>query len=142
MLSVIKVIALKKERMNFMHTIVRTRNLCKQYKETTALHNVSIHIPQGSIYGLIGNNGAGKTTLLRILAKLQTQTAGTIIKSEGSKMGALIEVPALYPTLSARGNLEYQLRISGYSKKECKKKIRELLSLEMCIRDRSYAVHQ
>ena len=127
--------------MNFMHTIVRTRNLCKQYKETTALHNVSIHIPQGSIYGLIGNNGAGKTTLLRILAKLQTQTAGTIIKSEGSKMGALIEVPALYPPLSARGNLEYQLRISGYSKKECKKKIRELLSLVHLKDSRKLVMH-
>lgn len=66
-----------------MNYIISTENLCKQYKETTALNHVSLHIPQGSIYGLIGNSG----------------------------------------------NLKYQLTISGYSKKEIKKKITELLSL-------------
>ena len=45
-----------------MNDIIRTKNLCKRYKETIALDNVSLHIPQGAIYGLIGNNGAGKTT--------------------------------------------------------------------------------
>ena len=48
-----------------MNYIVTTTNITKQYKDTTALNNVSIHIPRGSIYGLVGNNGAGKTTLMR-----------------------------------------------------------------------------
>lgn len=112
-----------------MNCIVKTEHLCKQYKETTALDHVSIHIPKGSIYGLIGNNGAGKTTLMRILSGLQTQTSGNIFKSAELKSGAVIESPALYPALSARGNLEYQLRISGYSGNESRKKASELLSL-------------
>lgn len=112
-----------------MNCIIRTKNLCKQYKETTALNNVSLHIPQGSIYGLIGNNGAGKTTLMRILSDVQKPTSGTIFKPENLKVGAIIESPALYPTLSARGNLKYQLQITGYSKKEINNKITELLSL-------------
>lgn len=112
-----------------MNCIIRTKNLCKQYKETTALNKVSLHIPQGSIYGLIGNNGAGKTTLMRILSDVQTPTSGTVFKPENLKVGAIIESPALYPTLSARGNLKYQLQIAGYSKKEINNKITELLSL-------------
>lgn len=119
----------QKERMKVMNCIIRTENLCKQYKDTTALNHVSIHIPKGSIYGLIGNNGAGKTTLMRILSGLQTQTSGNIFKAGELKSGAVIESPALYPTLSARGNLEYQLKISGCSKKESREKARELLSL-------------
>ena len=50
-----------------MNDIVRTKKLCKRYKETIALDNVSLHIPQGAIYGLIGNNGAGKTTFFNCL---------------------------------------------------------------------------
>ena len=86
-----------------MESIIKTTNLCKQYKETIALDKVSLSIPKGSIYGLIGNNGAGKTTLMRILSNLQSETSGSIEKAENIKVGAIIESPALYPTLSARG---------------------------------------
>lgn len=112
-----------------MNYIISTENLCKQYKETTALNHVSLHIPQGSIYGLIGNNGAGKTTIMRILSGIQAPTSGEVMKPENFKIGAIIESPALYPTLSARSNLKYQLTISGCPKKEIKEKITELLSL-------------
>lgn len=112
-----------------MKDIIRTQNLCKHYKETIALDNVSLHIPRGAIYGLIGNNGAGKTTLMRILSNLQSPSSGTVVKSENIKIGAIIETPALYPTLSAKGNLKYQLKICGCPSKEVKSKIAELLEL-------------
>lgn len=112
-----------------MNDIIRTQNLCKHYKETIALDNVSLHIPRGAIYGLIGNNGAGKTTLMRILSNLQSPSSGTVVKSENIKIGAIIETPALYPTLSAKGNLKYQLKICGCPSKEVKSKIVELLEL-------------
>lgn len=112
-----------------MESIIKTTNLCKQYKETIALDKVSLSIPKGSIYGLIGNNGAGKTTLMRILSNLQSETSGSMEKAENIKVGAIIESPALYPTLSARGNLKYQLKISGCPGKKVKEQVNELLSL-------------
>ena len=78
-----------------MNDIIKTQNLCKHYKETTALDNVSLHIPQGTIYGLIGNNGAGKTTLMRILSNLQSSSSGTVLKSENIKIGVIIETLSL-----------------------------------------------
>lgn len=112
-----------------MEYIITTDNLCKVYKDMRALDNVTIHIPKGSIYGLIGNNGAGKTTLMRIFSNLQSQTSGTFEKEENMKVGAIIESPALYPTLSARGNLKYQLKITGCPGKNVKEKVSELLNL-------------
>lgn len=108
-----------------MNNIITTTQLCKQYKDTQALNNVSVHIPKGSIYGLIGNNGAGKTTLMRILLGLQTPTSGSVTKKPEIKANAVIESPALYPSLSARSNIKYQMQISGNDDIN----INELLSL-------------
>lgn len=112
-----------------MDAMIKTDALCKQYKETAALDNVSLTIPKGAIYGLIGSNGAGKTTLMRILSSLQTQTSGSIVKASDIKVGAIIESPALYPALSGRGNLKYQLKIAGCPRREVKEKVKALLTL-------------
>ena len=112
-----------------MDAMIKTDALCKQYKETAALDNVSLTIPKGAIYGLIGSNGAGKTTLMRILSSLQTQTSGSIVKASDIKVGAIIESPALYPALSGRGNLKYQLKIAGCPRREVKEKAKALLTL-------------
>lgn len=96
-----------------MDYIIKTNQLSKRFKTTTALDNVSLSIPAGSIYGLIGNNGAGKTTLMSILSKLQTQTSGSVDKAENLKIGSLIESPAFYPMRSAYGNLKYQKKLLG-----------------------------
>ena len=66
---------------------------------------------------------------MRILSNLQSPSSGTVVKSENIKIGAIIETPALYPTLSAKGNLKYQLKICGCPSKEVKSKIAELLEL-------------
>lgn len=104
-----------------MDDIIKTNKLSKQFKTTTALDQVSISIPAGAIYGLIGNNGAGKTTLMSILAKFQEQTSGSVSKKKNLKIGALIETPAFYPMLSAYGNLKYQKEISGDGETDVKK---------------------
>ncbi len=94
-----------------MNYIVTTNNISKQYKDTTALNNVSIHIPKGAIYGLVGNNGAGKTTLMRLLLSLQAPTSGTMEIANNIKTGAILESPAVYPYWSAKRNLKYQLSL-------------------------------
>ncbi|MDD6632593.1 MAG: ATP-binding cassette domain-containing protein [Lachnobacterium sp.] len=94
-----------------MNYIVTTNNITKQYKDTTALNNVSIHIPKAAIYGLVGNNGAGKTTLMRLLLGLQAPTSGTMEIANNIKTGAILESPAIYPYWSAKRNLKYQLSL-------------------------------
>lgn len=56
--------------------ICETKNLSKKYKNYYALKNVSLAIPKGEIYGLVGENGAGKTTLIRLLTGLNFKSEG------------------------------------------------------------------
>ncbi len=60
-----------------MNYILETENLCKVYGKKKALDNVSIHVGEGDVYGLIGKNGAGKTTLMKIVGGLSNATSGT-----------------------------------------------------------------
>ena len=53
-----------------MSNILEVQNVVKQYGDYTALNNVSLHVPKGSIYGLLGPNGAGKTSLIRIINQI------------------------------------------------------------------------
>lgn len=104
-----------------MNYIVTTTDITKQYKDTTALKQVSVHIPKGSVYGLVGNNGAGKTTLMRLLLGLQNPTAGQINIPDHIRTGAILESPVVYPYWSARKNLKYQLSLTknpGYDVSE------------------------
>lgn len=95
--------------------VVRTQGLTKAYGKVKALDDVGIEIPRGEIYGLVGQNGAGKTTLIRLLTGLARPTAGTMelfgatgasVVAQRSRIGALIEAPALSLDLTARQNLE------------------------------------
>ena len=107
-----------------MDYILKAENLTKIYGHHKALDNFSIHIPKGSIYGLVGKNGAGKTTLLRIICGLQEATSGDYslygissrkheILNARKEMGAVIETPAIYLDMSATGNLLVQYRVWG-----------------------------
>lgn len=96
-----------------MDYILKTTNLTKVYRSGIALDNVTISIPKGAIYGLIGNNGAGKTTLMRLLLGLQKPTCGQIEISQGTRTGAMPESPAVYPYRSAVYNLNYQLSLTA-----------------------------
>lgn len=98
--------------------ILETENLSKQYGEQMAVRNVSLQIERGSIYGLLGPNGAGKSTTLKMLVGLLRPTGGRIIldgrpwqKESLSKIGSLIESPALYGNLTAEENLLVHTRL-------------------------------
>ena len=120
-----------------MNDVLNTTDLTKIYGNFKALDKLNMSVPKQAIYGLVGKNGAGKTTLLRIICGLQNATSGEyslygisskdkkIIKAR-QKMGAVIETPAIYPDLSAIGNLKEQFRITG---ERAFKKIPDLLQL-------------
>ena len=97
--------------------IVETYGLTKRYGTLTALSDVNLGIPAGSIFGLVGNNGAGKTTFLRMLTGELVPTEGSFkmlgateeseINKVRCRTGSIIEGPAFYPGLTAKQNLEY-----------------------------------
>ena len=107
-----------------MEYVLTTNALSKQYKQSRALDNLSIHIPKGAIYGFVGRNGAGKTTLIRLICGLQEPTSGsyTVYGIENSdkniirsrrRMGAVVETPSIYLDMTAEENLKEQYRILG-----------------------------
>ena len=87
-----------------MEYCLTTEALCKTYRQGKALHNVTMHVPKGAIYGFVGKNGAGKTTLIRLICGLQAPTAGGYtlygvrntdpsIHRVRRRMGAVVESP-------------------------------------------------
>lgn len=61
-----------------MHPTIKTNNLTKTYRTTTALKNLDLEIYQGEIFGLLGPNGAGKTTTIKLILNLIRPTAGQL----------------------------------------------------------------
>ena len=91
--------------------------LTKRFGRVTAVDDVSLAIPAGGVFGLLGPNGSGKTTMLAMLAGFIRPTAGAITLLSGrgaadgqrvalSGVGALIERPIFWPYLSCRDNLK------------------------------------
>jgi len=94
---------------------VRTSGLTKRYGARAVVDAIDMQLPRGVVSGFVGPNGAGKTTTLRMLLGLIRPSAGTgevlghPITDPASylaNVGALIEAPAFYPTISGRRNLE------------------------------------
>ncbi len=124
-----------------MEYIIETDNLTKKYKGFIALNNFNIHIPEGSIYGLIGKNGAGKTTLIRLICGLQNPTSGTYsiygVKNTSTnvitvrkRIGAIIETPSIYLDMTAEQNLKQQFKIIGLPITDYLYDILELVGLD------------
>lgn len=123
-----------------MEYVLTTDGLCKQYKNFKALDRLSMHVPKGSIYGFVGKNGAGKTTLIRLICGLQEPTAGAytlysipnnrkdIVKSR-RRMGAVVETPSIYQSMTAEENLKEQYRILGLPSFEGIPELLELVGL-------------
>ena len=61
-----------------MDMILKTTDLCKNFKKQMAVNNVSLNIQRNSVYGLLGPNGAGKSTILKMLTGILRPTSGCI----------------------------------------------------------------
>jgi len=122
-----------------MEYIIETENLTKQYGKKKALDNVSIHVAQGDIYGLVGRNGAGKTTLMKIICGLSRQSGGSYSifgKRDGelgdiaSRRGLLIESPGIFGEYDALTNLTLKCRLIGITDKEEPERLLKMIGLE------------
>ena len=109
-----------------MNELLTTNSLTKKYKHQAAVNSVNINIYRGEIYGLVGKNGAGKTTLLKMIGGLIAPTNGeiTFMGHSGkerikvlSRIGNLIEIPGLYPGMTAYDNLKLKCICTGINQK-------------------------
>ena len=95
-----------------MSTVLEINGLSKNYGPIQALQNVSLSIPTGTVYGILGPNGSGKTTMLGLIMNILQPTAGSIrlfgetpTADHRKKIGTLLETPNFYHYLSAVENL-------------------------------------
>jgi ABC-2 type transport system ATP-binding protein len=113
-----------------MSNLLEVNNIVKQYGDYIALNEVSLSVPQGSIYGLLGPNGAGKTSLIRIINQITLPDSGEIIL-DGEKLqpkhvqyiGYLPEERGLYKSMKVGEQCLYLAQMKGLSKAEAKKQL-------------------
>jgi ABC-2 type transport system ATP-binding protein len=113
-----------------MSDILTIKNVSKRYSNHVALSNVSISVPDGSVFGLLGPNGAGKTSLIRIINQITGPDSGEIIfKGEKlnskhvERIGYLPEERGLYKKMTVGEQVLYLARLKGLHKYEAKKRI-------------------
>ncbi|QJW90414.1 ATP-binding cassette domain-containing protein [Spirosoma taeanense] len=114
-----------------MSSILETRHIVKQYAEHRALDDVSLTVPQGSIFGLLGPNGAGKTSLIRIINQITAPDEGEVIlagerlnPSHIKRIGYLPEERGLYKKMKVGEQLLYLAQLKGLSEKQAMEKLK------------------
>lgn len=114
-----------------MKPILQVNNVVKKYGNKTALNNISLAIPQGSVFGLLGPNGAGKTSLIRIINQITFPDSGEILL-DGEKLsphhvkniGYMPEERGLYKSMKVGEQALYLAQLKGISKNEAKKQLK------------------
>ncbi len=103
-----------------MDNVLSIKNLYKNYGKIKAVSDLSLNVPEGSVFGILGPNGSGKTTTLGIILDVINPTSGTYEwfrnftkKENRQKIGSILETPAFYPYLSALRNLKIIADIKG-----------------------------
>lgn len=127
--------------------MIEIKNLTKTFKtpdgDFTAIHNISLDIKDGEIFGIIGLSGAGKSTLVRCINLLERPTEGSVtidgesmtdlakneLLQKRKSIGMIFQNFNLLEQRNCLGNIMYPLEISGISKNEAKTKAMELLKV-------------
>ncbi len=117
---------------------ISVSELSKQYGDRSAVNKISFDVPAGSVCGFIGPNGSGKTTTIRMLLGLisPSQGSGEVLGESIlhparylDRVGAMIEGPAFYPSLSGIENLKVLAHLGGFSTERIPKLL-EIVDLE------------
>ena len=110
-----------------MAPVIEIEGLRKEYRRrggrTVAVDGLDLSVPEGTVYGFLGPNGSGKTTTIRMLLGLVRPTSGrarlfgeevpAALAQQLRRVGAIVESPSLFPTMSGRENLRILARIDG-----------------------------
>ena len=112
-------------------SILIAKDIVKQYGDYTALNQVNLEIPKGSIFGLLGPNGAGKTTLMRIINQIIAPDSGTLIfdgkplkRADISQIGYLPEERGLYKKMKVGEQTLYLAKLKGMPHNEALEKLK------------------
>lgn len=99
------------------------KDLCKRFGRICAVDHLSLEVPAGQMTGFLGPNGAGKSTTLYMIPRLVRPSSGRIrifgtdlhqdFKQALRSVGVMVETPAFYEYLTARGNLQLTARLLG-----------------------------
>jgi lantibiotic transport system ATP-binding protein len=126
--------------------VIETKNLDFQFKDHVVLEQLSLQVPAGCIYGFLGPNGSGKTTTIKLLLGLLHSQKKNIFLFEKeirtvrsfvlSKIGSLVEQPALYHHMSGEENLINRTILTCVSRK----RVPEVLEIVGLLNDRAKKV--
>ncbi|MDR0511304.1 MAG: ATP-binding cassette domain-containing protein [Rikenellaceae bacterium] len=114
-----------------MPSLLSVERLTKRYAAHTALDDVSLDVPEGSVYGLLGPNGAGKTTLIRIINRITAPDSGRVLfrgrelaQEDVARIGYLPEERGLYKKMRVGEQAIYFARLKGLSRSEATRRLR------------------
>lgn len=110
--------------------MLEVRNISKSFYRKEALHDVSLSVNKGEIFGLLGPNGAGKTTLIRVINRIVEQDSGSVrfngdlmTEKDLFQIGYLPEERGLYKNMTVHAHAMFLARLKGLSKKDAQAKI-------------------
>jgi NitT/TauT family transport system ATP-binding protein len=95
--------------------VITLENVTKSFGPLAVLRDVSLHVAQDEIVGIVGPSGAGKTTILKLVTGLLSPDAGTVMVAPGA-LGYVFQEPRLLPWRSALDNVAAPLRAQGQGK--------------------------
>ena len=112
--------------------ILQIENVTKRYSNHTALSDVSLNVPRGSVYGLLGPNGAGKSTLIRVINRITLPDAGRVLfdgkpitDEDIYKIGYLPEERGLYKKMKVGEQALFFARLKGLSRRDALQRLKK-----------------
>lgn len=117
---------------------IEVQQLSKSFGSVGAVSGVSFHVREGELLGLLGPSGSGKTTVLRMIAGLETPTAGDIfidgvrvndLPAQQRNIGLVFQHYALFKHLTVYDNIAFGLRIKRWDRQTVALRVQELLRL-------------
>lgn len=113
--------------------MLEINNLTKKFGSILAVHNLSLSVEPGQVFGFLGPNGSGKTTTLAMILDVVVPTSGSFSwfgeknkNSTRKNIGAILESPSFYPYMSAVDNLLVVAHIKGEGKKRISDVLRQV----------------